>query len=171
MINVVRHVTHPRAKEDGRSPTGANARRYSSLTDEEAAAQIGEAVRSDRGAAEATLDYVRRIHRVSRGYETDRAYRILAAAIEGRPPEAVRPENAELFERERELGWMPLSRAFERLASAVPQLEAIRVRAEELAASAESFGIEQDAEGDGLVIPAGVLPKAAGLVGPGLRSS
>lgn len=107
---------------------------HSNLTDMEAAVRIGEAVRSDRGAAEATLQYVRRIHRVSPANETDRAHRILVAAIKGTPPDAVRPEDAGLFERERELGWMPLSQALERLASAVPQLEAVRVRAEELAA-------------------------------------
>jgi hypothetical protein len=139
---------------------------YSNLTDEEAALRLGEVVRSDRGAAEATLGYVRRIHDISRGYETDRACRILVGAIEGTPPEPARPEDADLFERERELGWMPLSQAFEQLASAVPQLEAIRGRAEELAASPESFGIERDTDGDGFVIPAGVLPKTDGLVGP-----
>lgn len=139
---------------------------YSNLTDEEAAAQIGEEVRSNPRAAKATLDYVRRIHDASHGYETDRACRILVGAIEGTPPEAVRPEDAKLFERERELGWLPLAEAFERLAAAVPELEAIRVRSEELAASPELFGIEQEADGDGLVIPAGVLPKTDGLVGP-----
>jgi hypothetical protein len=75
----------------------------SNLTDEEAVARISEVVRSDRGAAVATLDYVRRIRGLSRGYETDRAYRILVSAIEATPPEAVRAEDAELFEREREL--------------------------------------------------------------------
>jgi len=38
-----------------------------------------------------------------------------------------------------------------------------------MAASPESFGIGQDAEGNGLVIPSGVLPAAGRLVGPDSR--
>ncbi len=77
---------------------------YSRLTDEEAAVRIGEIVRSDCRAAEATLRYVRRAHNFSRGYDTDRACRILVGAMNGTEPEPVGPEDAELFERERELG-------------------------------------------------------------------
>lgn len=138
---------------------------YSHLTDEEAAARLGDVVRSDRPAAEATLTYVSRTCDVSRGYDTDRAYRILVGAMRGADPEPMRSADAEVFERERELGWMPLSEAFERLRDAVPQLEDLRDRAEQLAGSPESFGIGQDTDGDGLVIPAGVLPTAHGLVG------
>jgi len=96
---------------------------YSHLTDEEAAVRIGGIVRSDREAADATLRYVRRARDFSGGYDTDRACRILVGAMNGTTPEPVRLENAELFERERELGWMRLSQAFERLRSAVPELE------------------------------------------------
>jgi hypothetical protein len=142
---------------------------YSHLTDDEAAVRIGEMVRSDRRAAEATLRYVSRARDSSGSYDTDRAFRVLVGAMNGTTPVPVRLEDAELFERERELGWMPLSQAFERLRSAVPELEEIRDRAEQLAASPESFGISQDADRAGLVIPSGVLPTSGGLVGRGSR--
>ena len=138
---------------------------YSHLTDEDAAVRIGDVVRSDRPAAEATLSWVRRASDFSRSYETDRAYRILVAAMNGAAPEPVQAADAELFERERELGWLPLSEAFERLREAVPQLDAVRAQAEQLAASPESFGIRQDTDGNSLVIPAGVRPTGKGLVG------
>lgn len=138
---------------------------YSHLTDDEAAVRIGELVRRDGPAAEATLRYVRRARDFSRSYDTDRAYRILVGAMKGTDPEPVQAEDAELFDRERELGWMPLSQAFERLCSAVPQLEEIRTRAVELAASPGSFGIRRESERDGLVVPSGVLPTAHRLVG------
>lgn len=81
---------------------------YSHLTDEEAVTRVGDVVRSDRPAAQTTLSYVRRAHDFSRSYDTDRALRILVAAMKGAAPEAARAADAELFERERELGWMPL---------------------------------------------------------------
>ena len=139
---------------------------YSRLTDAEAAVRIGEVVRSDLRGAEATLRYVRRVQDLSRGYATDRACRILVGAIVGTAPEPIRPEDVDLFERERELGWMPLGQAFERLRLAVPQLESIRTRAEQLGISPEAFGIRHDTERDDRVIPAGVLATADRLVGP-----
>ena len=75
----------------------------------------------------------------------------------------------QLFERERELGWLPLSEAFARLRSAVPELKGVQDRAEELAASLEDFGIVYDAEKNMIVVPSGVLPTAHELVGPDSR--
>jgi len=63
------------------------------------------------------------------------------AAMQGTLPEPVRPEDVALFERERELGWMPLGEAFEQLRSAVPELDRVQSEAERLAADPESFGI------------------------------
>ncbi len=83
---------------------------YSRLTDEEATERIGELVRSDPRAAEATLRYVRRPRDYSRAYDTDRAYRILVGAMNGTAPEPARRDDLELFERERELGWLPRAR-------------------------------------------------------------
>ena len=83
-------------------------------------------VRSDPQAAEATLRYVRRADHLFPGYETDRAYRLLVAAMSNAPPEPVRPEDAELFRHERELGSMPLSQAFGQLRALAPGLEEIR---------------------------------------------
>jgi hypothetical protein len=142
---------------------------YSHLTDEEAAVRVGEVVRSDRRAAEATLRYVRRARDLSGGYDADRAFRILVGAMNETMPDPIRIEDAELFARERELGWMPLSEAFERLRALVPELGEVRTRAEELADSPESFGIVQDTERDRLMVPAGVLPTSGALVGRGSR--
>jgi hypothetical protein len=117
---------------------------YSHLTDEEAVERVRELVRSDPDAARVTLRYVRRTMEFSRGYDTDRAYRIIVAAMSGRSPEPV--QDAERFEHERELGWMPLEQAFETLLAGVPELAELRARAEELAASPESFGITKAAD-------------------------
>jgi hypothetical protein len=139
---------------------------YSHLSDEEAALRIRAVIWSDRRAAAATLQYVRRACDRSRSYETDRAYRVLVGAMNKTTPGPIRFGDAELFERERELGWMPLSQAFDRLREAVPQLRAVRDRAEQLAASPESFGITRDTERGGLTVPSGVLRTAGRLVGP-----
>jgi hypothetical protein len=137
----------------------------SELSDEEAANRLREVVASDPMGAKTTLRLVERMCTSSvPNYETDRAHRILVAAIQGTKPEPVRPEHAELFERERELGWMSLEQAFERLNAAVPELDAVRSRAEELAAAPELFGITEEA--DGLEVPSRLLPDAEGLVGP-----
>jgi hypothetical protein len=82
---------------------------YSHLSDDEAAVRMSRVVQANRRATAATLRYVHRVCDLARGYDTDRAYRILVGAMKGTAPEPVRPEDAELFERERELGWMPLS--------------------------------------------------------------
>jgi hypothetical protein len=142
---------------------------YSHLTDADAATQMGSVIRANPGSARATLRYVREAMQHSHGYDTDRAYRILEAAMKGTSPEPVRPEDAVLFQRERELGWLPLSEAFDRLCSAVPELAEIRTRAEELEASPDDFGIVRNVEENVIVAPSGVLPTAHGLVGPDSR--
>jgi len=139
---------------------------YSRLADTDAAARIGGLVRSNPEAAAATLRYVRKTMTSSRSYETDRACRILEAAIKGTPPEPIRAEDLHLFERQRELGWMPLSQAFEQLCAAVPELAEVGARAEMLAASPTEFGIVHDLDENVIVVPAGVLPTTHGLVGP-----
>jgi hypothetical protein len=95
---------------------------YSHLSDEEAADRLRDVVRSDRLGARATLAYVTRIRDGSCEYETDRAYRVLRAAVSEAPPEPVSSGNEALFERQRELGWSPLGQAFDQLADAVPEL-------------------------------------------------
>jgi hypothetical protein len=142
---------------------------YSRLTDAEAAARIGSFVESNPRAARTTLRHVRDALKFSRGYDTDRACRILDAAIQGRPPAPVRAQDVQLFDRERELGWLPLGEAFARLRSAVPELAEIQARAEELAATPDAFGIVYDEHENVIDVPSGVLPTAHGLVGPGSR--
>lgn len=139
---------------------------YSHLTDAEAAVRIGEIVRSNPRAATTTLRYAREAIQFSRGYDTDRAYRVLEAAMKGTLPAPVRVGDVQLFERERELGWLPLAEAFERLRVAVPELAQVAARAEELAASPDDFGIVHDAKDKVIVVPSGLLPTAYGLVGP-----
>lgn len=95
---------------------------YSHLSDDEAANRLRDVVRSDPPGARATLAYVTRIRDGSCEYETDRAYRVLRAAMSDASPEPVSPGKAEHFERQRELGWSSLDRAFDQLADAVPEL-------------------------------------------------
>jgi hypothetical protein len=142
---------------------------YSHLTDDQAAERVGQLVRSDPQAARVTLRYVHRTMEFARGYDTDRAYRIMVAAISRSRPEPVRAQDAERFERERELGWLPLDQAFAVLLAAVPELAELRARAEELAASPEAFGIAKDADSGVLTFPSGVKPTGDRLVGPDSR--
>lgn len=55
-------------------------------------------------------------------YVSDRAYRLLVAAMAGSGVLPVRPELQERFERERKLGLMPIGDAFAHLAAVVPAL-------------------------------------------------
>jgi len=98
---------------------------YSHLTDAEGADRMRSVVRSDPQAARVTLAYVARIRESTYEYETDRAYRILVAAMNNSPPAGVRREDAELFEQQRALGWSTLGDAFDQLASAAPELSEI----------------------------------------------
>ena len=95
---------------------------YSPMSDQGAATSIQTVVQSDPSAARATLAYVARIRRNSLQYDTDRALRVLQAAISATPPTPISPDHAALFERERCLGWSPLGAAFHQLATAVPEL-------------------------------------------------
>jgi hypothetical protein len=101
------------------------------LTDEEAVERIRPIVQDHPRAAQATLSHQTDIQRRTNGYIPDRAYRIMVAAVRNTPPVAVSPENAALFEREKELGWLPLDEAFSQLAAVVPDL---RTMAEQVTA-------------------------------------
>jgi hypothetical protein len=110
---------------------------YSHLADEEAANRIRPVVRSDARGARATLAYVTRTRDRSLGYETDRAYRVLSAAMTGAQPRPVSGDNAALFERERALGWTPLCEAFDQLAGTVPELSELARTVESAPAPSE----------------------------------
>jgi hypothetical protein len=143
---------------------------YSHLSDDEAAESIAGLVKSESDAADATLKYLRVVLETDHSYDVDRGYRILTAARKGEPPEPIRAENVALFERERQLGWAPLSQAFASLREVVPELDAIRVYAEQAARSPIEFGIER-ADHDQVVIRSGVGPPnpshdADRMVGP-----
>lgn len=98
---------------------------YSRVSEDEAVEQLRPLVDRESMAARATLSYVAEVRAASPEYITDRAYRIITAAIENRSPAPVRPEDAEIFERQRGLGWQPLEDAFEQLAISVPELREI----------------------------------------------
>ena len=95
---------------------------HSQLNDEEAVRRIRPDVEANYGAARATLDHVREADEFGSGYITDRAIRILEAAMNGTPPAPISAEHRGLFERERELGWMSLEDAFSEIAGQVPGL-------------------------------------------------
>ena len=101
---------------------------HSHMTDTEAVAVMGPVVRDDPAGGAATLSYVTETRDFYGGYIPDRAYRILIAATQQRPPDTADPNEAELFERERQLGWLPLDQAFRQLADTVPDLDALAAR-------------------------------------------
>ena len=72
---------------------------YSHLSDEEGADRLRDVVRSNPSGARATLAYVTRIRDDSCAYDTDRAYRVLLAAMRDTPPEPVSSGDEALFER------------------------------------------------------------------------
>lgn len=98
---------------------------YSELDDCAAAESLRDTVKAHPHAAEATLRYVTRTRRRYPGYITDRARRILVAAMQGRAPAAVDASCAELYRRERELGEMALAEAFDEICRAVPELRSL----------------------------------------------
>jgi len=65
---------------------------YSHLTDEEGVHRMRGIVRSDPQAARVTLAYIARTRDHTYEYETDRAYRILVAAMRNSRPEGVKRE-------------------------------------------------------------------------------
>ncbi len=87
------------------------------------------------------------------------------------PPEPVRSEDVGVFDREKELVWMPLDQAFDQLVSAVPELAAVRERAGRLARSPQAFSVERNVGRDRIVVPGQLHSEAMGdadkLVGPG----
>lgn len=139
----------------------------SPASDSDAVETVRPVVRGARRDAKITLSRVRAASAWDGGYLADRMVRLLEAAIAERPVAAISPGRAELFERERRLGWMPLGDAFDELAAAVPQLQEVRARAEHLASSPEAVVAQED----GRVIVSGrLITEAVGdaqhLVGP-----
>jgi hypothetical protein len=86
--------------------------------DEDAAAQLREAIETNRASAERSAERMAE-HRDT--YVSDRAYRLLAAMAGSQVP-PIRPDLKERFARERELGLMPIDDAFARLVEIVPAL-------------------------------------------------
>jgi hypothetical protein len=93
----------------------------SSLGDEEARKELEAAVAEHpRGVEGNVLLRGRRDD-----YVEDRAFRLLSAVVDGGPVEPVPLQSADLFERERELGQLPLRDAFARLKELYPKLTEI----------------------------------------------
>jgi hypothetical protein len=63
-------------------------------------------------------------------YLNDREYRLLSALADGMPVRDMDPALADLFEAERELGWLPLTEACERLVALEPRLGDVMNRAQ-----------------------------------------
>lgn len=137
----------------------------SDRSDSEVAKVLSATVEANRPEALVTLEWLRAVcDNTDPAYDTDRAYRALAAAIAGTPPEPISSEHAPLFERERALARMPQEQAFARLVTAVPELDVIRARANQLADSPESFGISTHS--NRVNVPPDLLPNTGRLVGP-----
>jgi hypothetical protein len=107
---------------------------YSRLSDQDAADRLRPIANANQRAARATLKYVAEIRDRHSAYETDRAYRIMLAAVENTAPLPVDAKDAALFERERGLGWLPLEDAFTFLVDLVPELGVLQQNAGALAA-------------------------------------
>ena len=143
----------------------------STMSDTEAAESLCPVVNAAPDDAPVTLGHMQAARDLHGGYMEDRTVRILEAAINGQPVAPIRPEDAELFERQRQLGWMPLRQACDELVHAVPQLQVVRTRAERLAPAREIL----DVSGDTVVVPGRLVNEAVGeadkLVGPDSTSA
>jgi hypothetical protein len=73
-------------------------------------------------AAQATLSYLQRANETDPGYMTDRACRILQAAMTDTEPAQISPPLRDLYERERKLGRLPLKKAFAEITRIVPEV-------------------------------------------------
>jgi hypothetical protein len=94
----------------------------SPLGDEEARRELEAAVAPHPEGVELVLALWRGLRY---DYVQDRAFRLLSAVAAAGPVEPMPPESAELFERERELGQLPLGEAFARLKALYPTLAEI----------------------------------------------
>jgi hypothetical protein len=137
----------------------------SDLSDREVAEALSSTVEANPKEALVALERLRTVcDNTDPAYDTDRAYRVLEALVGRTSPKPAPSEHAPLFERERELAQMPQEQAFAKLVAAVPELDAIRTRANQLADSPESFGIRTQST---LVsVPRDLLPNTNRLVGP-----
>ena len=112
----------------------------SEVSDPEAVDRMRPVVLPEPRAARRTLAVVKGVRDREGGYVQDRAYRILKAAINDAAPEPVRPDLALLYEREKNLAFVPLQDAFEELRNAVPALGEIGDRAAALRRGKDAEG-------------------------------
>jgi hypothetical protein len=91
----------------------------SDLGDEDAAARLRAVIEADRPSAGLSVE---RMAERRDSYASDRAYRLLVAAMLGSAVRPIHPDLQERFALERALGLMPIGEAFARLAKAVPGL-------------------------------------------------
>jgi hypothetical protein len=104
----------------------------SDIDDEAAVARLRAAFskQEDRDRAVAyCLDWLARGREAHVG---DRAYRIASAAATGEPIEALDPARVVLFQRLREMGEMPIGKAYDELVGPVPELARVVEDAEPL---------------------------------------
>lgn len=99
----------------------------SDLRDEDAAARLRAVIEADRASAGLSVE---RMAERRDSYASDRAYRLLVAAMLGSAVRPIHPHLQERFAMERALGLMPIGEAFERLAKAVPGLADVAREAE-----------------------------------------
>jgi hypothetical protein len=137
--SILRRITPPPDRETMEAWSAvyraATRAAESSLDDEEARKELEAAVAEHPKGVEGNV--LLRDRRDD--YVHDRAFRLLSAVGAGRPVEPMPPESVELFERERELGSLPLREAFGRLKELYPYLA----------------GIEKDVISGRLVVPPG----------------
>jgi hypothetical protein len=91
----------------------------STASDDDARAQLRPLVQAHPEMASRVVEHLRKYRDA---YVTDRAYRLVCAAIEDTPVQPVDADQREYFERERELLQLPNREAFARLARLVPEL-------------------------------------------------
>lgn len=100
----------------------------SDLSDEEAKAELHDAVRRNHAAAQSAL--LLYTGRPDTGYVNDRVHRLVAAAVADRPVQPMDPRRAPELEQQAVLGRLPIGEAFERLEASVPELSQLRAAAE-----------------------------------------
>ncbi len=128
VINITRQLVTPRqyASDVYERRTMIEACRSaarSDVTDQQAVEKLRYILQRDNIYAERVVNSLSQ-RRYS--YIDDRAFRLAEAAWSGHPVQSAPPGYRPLFEKERELGSMPVEAAFEGLVRIVPELDEVR---------------------------------------------
>ncbi len=125
-ISIIRQLARPRdSRADERHAMAEECRSAarSTLTDQEAVEGLCDTLQQNNVLAESVVNA---LSHSRYSYVDDRAFRLAKAALSGGAVQAMYPGQRRLFEKERNLGRMPIEEAFEWLVQIVPELDEVR---------------------------------------------